>query len=139
MQAQGRFISTKGLSIFAISLSSILLMSCSGERSQESNPIAAPLKTDALHIYMVDVKSRIRKAWVPPKGTEAERVLIVFGINKDGTVKNLRLIRPSKTESVNEAAKRAVENAAPFPPLPESAGRDFETVFQLNEAFLKGP
>lgn len=75
------------------------------------------------HAYYVDLlRNRISSSWysslVAP-GLKGKHVTGVhFVIRRDGRIGDLRVERPSGVESLDLSARRAVENAAPFPPLP---------------------
>lgn len=47
-------------------------------------------------------------------------VMLTVGINKDGSLHEIKIIKPSKYRFLNEAAKHIVELAQPFEPLPET-------------------
>lgn len=47
-------------------------------------------------------------------------VMLTVGINKDGSLHEIKIIKPSKFRFLNEAAKHIVELAQPFEPLPEA-------------------
>lgn len=67
--------------------------------------------------YSPDLTRRIKRAWFPPKLYESKRVALIFKIDKDGNLSNLRVDRSSGVSSADQAALKAVENAAPFRPL----------------------
>lgn len=75
------------------------------------------------HAYYVDLlRNRISSSWysslVAP-GLKGKHVTgVYFVIRRDGRVSDLRVERPSGVESLDLSARRAIENAAPFPPLP---------------------
>ena len=47
-------------------------------------------------------------------------VMLTVGINKDGSLHEIKIIKPSKFRFLNEAAKHIVELAQPFEPLPDT-------------------
>jgi len=47
-------------------------------------------------------------------------VMLTVGINKDGSLHEVKIIKPSKFRFLNEAAKHIVELAQPFEPLPDT-------------------
>src|SRR5207237_27457 len=62
----------------------------------------------------------IRGQWVrPPLGSGVEAT-VHFRILADGTVENVQLVSSSGYNSFDLAALRAVQAAAPLPPLPRS-------------------
>ncbi|HEY9870178.1 MAG TPA: TonB family protein, partial [Candidatus Obscuribacterales bacterium] len=71
--------------------------------------------------YMAMLQRRIKQYWFPPRDMGSKRVIVVFKIDPDGHLLNLRLDRPSGSAAADNAALKAVKNAAPFPHLPEGA------------------
>lgn len=47
-------------------------------------------------------------------------VMLTVGINKDGSLHEIKIIKPSKFRFLDEAAKHIVEIAQPFEPLPKT-------------------
>jgi TonB family protein len=75
------------------------------------------------YAYYVDLlRNRISSSWysslVAP-GLKGKYVAAVyFIVNRDGKVSDLRLENSSGIDSLDLSARRAIENAAPFAPLP---------------------
>jgi TonB family protein len=75
------------------------------------------------HAYYVDMlRGRISSSWysslVAP-GLKGKYVTgVYFVIRRDGAISDLRVERPSGIASLDLSARRAIENAAPFAPLP---------------------
>lgn len=75
------------------------------------------------HAYYVDLlRSRISSSWysslVAP-GLKGKFVTgVYFVIRRDGGISDLRVEQPSGIASLDLSARRAIENAAPFAPLP---------------------
>lgn len=89
--------------------------------------------------YMADLQRRIKRAWFPPKGSESKRVMVVFKVHRNGTMSDLRLTKGSGDKAADQAAKKAVENAAPFRPLPKGAPPDVDIQFTFDyNVFKKG-
>ena len=78
--------------------------------------------------YLARLKRRIQREWSYPE--EAQRLglfgelLLVFTVNKEGSLLNLRLVQSSGFPLLDDEALRAVRAAAPFDPLPPEMGRD---------------
>src|SRR5574344_2057523 len=71
--------------------------------------------------YMRELQRRIKMNWVPPKGNESKRAVVLFRITKDGELASspeLKIIRSSGDQDVDNAAINAVNLTAPFSPLP---------------------
>ena len=88
--------------------------------------------------YLADLQRRIKRAWFPPKGYESKRVVVVFKVNKDGALSNLRLDHASGAAIADQAALKAVENAAPFRPLPRGASADVDIPFTFDYNVFSG-
>jgi protein TonB len=60
--------------------------------------------------------------------------IVTFDIQRDGSVRNIRVAQGSGIATLDVSAQRAVQDAAPFPPLPPQYGRSeagVELRFQL--------
>jgi TonB family protein len=88
--------------------------------------------------YMADLQRRIKRAWFPPKGNESKRVKVVFKVHKDGQMTNLRILISSGLQIADAAALKAVENAAPFRPLPDGAPTDVDIEFTFDYNVFNG-
>jgi TonB family protein len=77
--------------------------------------------------YINALKRKINENWSPPGAgfAEAREVLVVFTILRDGSVHGVEVEQSSGDIFYDQAARRAVLRATPFPPLPEGyAGQD---------------
>jgi len=88
--------------------------------------------------YMADLQRRIKRAWFPPKGNESKRVVVVFKVHANGTMSNLRLVTSSGAAIADQAALKAIENAAPFRPLPDGAPTDVDIQFTFDYNVFAG-
>lgn len=90
--------------------------------------------------YMADLQRRIKKHWFPPKGNESKRVVVVFKVHSGGELSQLRLDHSSGVAIADQAALKAVEDAAPFRPLPAGApdAVDIQFTFDYNVFTGKG-
>ncbi len=68
--------------------------------------------------YLSDVKRRIKRAWFPPKHNEGAIVTVTFTVHGNGTISKVKLKKSSGRGICDQAALKAIENAAPFRPLP---------------------
>jgi TonB family protein len=82
--------------------------------------------------YMADLQRRIKRSWFPPRGDETRRVVVVFKVDRDGRLSKLRLDKSSGVTRADQAALKAVENAAPFHHLPEGAPGDVDIQFTFD-------
>ncbi len=88
--------------------------------------------------YMADLQRRIKRAWFPPKGNESKRVKVVFKVHRDGQMTNLRMLNSSGLAIADQAALKAVENAAPFRQLPDGAPDDVDIEFTFDYNVFNG-
>jgi TonB family protein len=70
--------------------------------------------------YFAQIQSRIEATWTrSPVGNDAHAV-VSFTIHADGSISDLRVRESSGFDTFDLAALRAVQNAAPFAPLPRA-------------------
>lgn len=85
------------------------------------------------HAYYVDLlRNRISSSWysslVAP-GLKGKYVTgVYFIIGRDGRISDLQVERPSGIDSLDLSARRAIENAAPFAPLPNDFSSQYLVV-----------
>jgi len=76
--------------------------------------------------YLSRVKRRIERTWTYPHDALAlglgGDLVLVFTLNKSGTLTDLDLLRSSGFPILDEEAVRAVKAAAPFDPFPAELG-----------------
>lgn len=84
--------------------------------------------------YMADLQRRIKRAWFPPRGQESRRVVVQFKVATGGELSGLRIEHSSGVAIADQAALQAVQNAAPFRPLPAGAPPivDIQFTFDYN-------
>jgi len=78
--------------------------------------------------YLALLKRRIERVWqYPPEAANngiSGALLLVFTLNKSGTLIDLRLIQSSGFPVLDEEAIRAIKQAAPYDPFPRHMGDD---------------
>jgi len=77
-------------------------------------------KSPTYSAYMADLQRRIKRAWFPPKAAETRQTKVTFTVQKNGQMTDLAVSKSSGLQIVDNAAKKAVENAAPYRPLPDT-------------------
>jgi len=81
--------------------------------------------------YAKAIKARLIKHWEYPREARENliegKVLIAFSLNRQGHLKEIRILQPSGYDILNKEAEKAIRSAAPFPPFPGSV-----TVARLN-------
>ena len=83
--------------------------------------------------YMATIQHQIKKNWHPPKGNESKHIVVQFKVLKDGTMKNLKVVKSSGLAKADAKALEAVQTSS-FPRLPEGAPSnvDIEFTFDYN-------
>ncbi|HEY2739449.1 MAG TPA: TonB family protein [Thermoanaerobaculia bacterium] len=74
--------------------------------------------------YLDRLLSLIDANWTRPSLGSGVYAIITFHIQRDGSLADLRVGQSSGYNSFDLAALRAVQNAAPFPPLPRAYNHD---------------
>lgn len=82
--------------------------------------------------YMADLQRTIKRAWFPPKESKSKSVVVVFKIHVDGSLSDVKIQLSSGVEIADDAALRAVVNAAPFRPLPKGAKENISVQFKFD-------
>lgn len=90
--------------------------------------------------YYVDLlRQRVAQKWqtadVDPRMKSAPPVIITFNIQRDGTVRDVRVVQRSGNAVLDYSAQRAILEASPFPGLPPGFERNdanIEFWFQLS-------
>ena len=76
---------------------------------------------DFTYAYYLDrLLSLIDAQWQRPAMGSGVKAVIFFRIGRDGKMTDLQVEQSSGYNSFDLAALRAVQNAAPFPPLPRA-------------------
>lgn len=87
--------------------------------------------------YMLWLQRKIRQNWLPPKDARSKRVEVLFSINRDGTMANLKITRSSGSSMADQAALRAVRNSARFRPLPKYSPSSVDVKFTFDYNVFK--
>jgi TonB family protein len=85
--------------------------------------------------YMKDLQQRIKQSWRPPRGNESKRVVVVFRVDQQGKLEDIRVSKSSGVVMADQAAIAAVQKIFPFRPLPEDYAEeniDIEFTFDYN-------
>lgn len=73
--------------------------------------------------YPGKVRSKLARVARSVRAKGRGEVVVAFAVGSNGNVRGARVARSSGDASVDQAALNAVQKAAPFPPIPEGAGR----------------
>jgi len=88
--------------------------------------------------YMAELQRRIKRAWFPPHDLMTKRVTVRFNISSNGELSNLKLSRSCGSALADNAALKAVANAAPFPSLPKGSPNEVDIEFTFDYNVFKG-
>lgn len=85
--------------------------------------------------FMADLKKRINRNWVPPRGMESRKLVLLFYLRHDGQVVKVEIQKSSGDQEADQAAVEAVKVSAPFMALPPQIKEDIlpvEFTFDYN-------
>jgi protein TonB len=93
------------------------------EGQQEKSSIAFDVKGFKYDGYMMRLKDKIEGIWQYPSDAATRGIYgdlyLSFTIRKNGSLSKVELVRTSGYRSLDEAAMKALKDAAPYWPLPE--------------------
>ena len=94
-------------------------------------------------VYYTEIWERVRRQWVLPealvKSAAHLEAVVVARIRRDGALAKVWLEKSSGNSRLDASALRAVEKAAPFPPLPSVVrGREHEIGLRFRPEDLNG-
>lgn len=94
------------------------------KREKESSPVGG---IEFLR-YRNLIHSKIKEHWFWPGGRRDLEVTVRFGIQEDGEIVGLRIVRNSGDSSYDDSVIQAVRRSTPLPPPPETYQKDFMDV-----------
>jgi protein TonB len=93
------------------------------EAQKEKSSISFDVKGFKYDGYMMRLKDKIEGIWQYPSDAAMRQIYgdlyLSFTIKKNGSLRKVELIRTSGYRSLDEAAMKALKDAAPYWPLPE--------------------
>ena len=94
----------------------------SSANARNSGPVSLNTKDPIYVSYFTKIKQTIEQQWEYPEmalryGLQG-RLFLEFTIGVSGRLEQLRMIRSSGSQLLDEEALRAIKAAAPFPPIP---------------------
>jgi len=101
---------------------------------EAAHSAASTEKTIDYKPYIGQVERELKRAWFPPKGAGSKSVTVTFKIHHDGSVSDVQIKQSSGVSIVDDAALKAIRNAAPLRPPPAGSEDplDFEFRFDYN-------
>jgi TonB family protein len=83
--------------------------------------------------YIDLLRTKVGQHWNPDAAQQSNQpAVITFTLNKDGSVRDVRLAQRSGNTMLDFAAQRAIADAAPFQPMPDGAGNSANIEFSFN-------
>lgn len=92
--------------------------------------------------FMADLEKRIKRNWVPPRGAESRKVVLLFFLGRDGKVVKVEVKKSSGDKEADESAAQAVLAFSPFMVFPPKVKEDVlpvEFTFDYNVLNPKNP
>jgi TonB family protein len=98
---------------------------------------AAPVSSQPdFDAYMEYLQGKLKQCWFPPRRKDNKKVVVRFGIDRMGVLSHVRLDHSSGVTASDQAALKAVQNAAPFRPLPNGAAEDLDAQFVFGRGIM---
>lgn len=86
--------------------------------------------------YMLALEANIKTNWKPPKQGESGTTTVLFHVGKDGSLKDLKIIKTSGNIKMDKSVLNAIKKTAPFKPLPkEYKGQSVPIEFDFDYTF----
>lgn len=85
--------------------------------------------------FMSELEKRIKKHWIPPRGSDSRKVMLLFYLARDGKLVKIETRKSSGDEETDRAAIAAVVESTPFIPFPPQVKEDIlpvEFTFDYN-------
>lgn len=87
--------------------------------------------------YMSDLQIRIKQFWRPGHSNASRHTTVLFKLNREGELSDLRVKNSSGVDTADAAALKAVEAAAPFDHLPPGADESVDIQFTFDYNVFK--
>jgi TonB family protein len=111
-------------------------MNFRGDQGKQASPLAG--KDPDFSAFMARLQQMIKRAWYPPRDAQTKTVRVMFKVHTNGELSSLRISRSSGNSVADQAALKAVENAAPFGHLPENSPENVDIEFTFDYNVLHG-
>ena len=71
-----------------------------------------------LSAYFAEIKRRVKQNWNPSYSSQEQTTYLTFNIQKNGQITDLQVTKSSGSATLDRESVAAVQNSAPFDPLP---------------------
>ena len=68
--------------------------------------------------YFAEIKRRVKRNWNPSYSSQEQTTYLTFNVQKNGQITDLKITESSGSEKLDRESVAAVQNSAPFAPLP---------------------
>lgn len=68
--------------------------------------------------YFAEIKRRVKRNWDPSYSSQEQTTYLTFNVQKNGQITDLQITKSSGSEKLDQESVAAVQNSAPFAPLP---------------------
>ncbi len=97
------------------------------------DPESVDAKKDVLGPYFDNVREKVTRQWSRQESNSFKQTIVGFAISRNGEIFNLHFIHRSGSDQTDQAALQAIQQAAPFDPLPEGYIGSYHNVsFKFN-------
>ena len=99
-----------------------ILKQCDSNEKQENNNESgnSSIYTPVWFSYMSNLQNKIRSKWHPEKQLLTSKTILRFNVSKNGMLNKISVYKSSGDQTIDNAAIKAVQAAAPFDHLPSN-------------------
>lgn len=115
----GSVLINKNKALFEKASNKVSLKTIKTEKTEKVTKQMSPEITS----YMRTTQVKIKNNW-KPSSDKSGRVILSYKINKDGTLKEYKIISSSGVKELEEEAINALKKSIPFEPLPKAFDGD---------------
>jgi TonB family protein len=84
--------------------------------------------------YIARLKQQVKQQWHPVLFHSSSHTIIGFSISRTGQISDVRILKPSGSTLTDQAELQAIQQAAPFAPLPEGyQAAELDITFNFNQ------
>ena len=107
------------------------------KQSTNSAAQKSPAQSVDFTPYMKDLNARIKQNFVPPRGSNAKKIVVLFSVKKDGTLLSAKILASSNDEQADIAALRAIANTKMYPLPKEFNGEKIDIQFTFDYSMFR--
>jgi|GEM_PF-6076215 len=100
----------------------------------------SPYAEKLFYVYMENLQKKIKANWYPVKDYGNKRIVVMFKVDRNGKLLNLKILKSSNNQKQDKIALEAVKKSAPFDPLPakyKEKDVDIQFTFDYKPASIK--